>query len=109
MVVFSSFRRAVTTQRRIKASGKGLQIPLDLRPSVPRRLHSACRWKGWGYWEGVFCGFWPGPLPAEEGNDRYLPPPLIEARNSALLLFLPILSSISSIASTVDKGLRTFL
>src|SRR5437667_10290612 len=69
--------------------------------------HAAGRDGGIGM--GVFCGFWPGPLPSEDGNDRYLPPPLIEARNSALLLFLPILSSRSSIASTVDKGFRTFL
>src|SRR5437667_12666527 len=39
----------------------------------------------------------------------YLPPPLIDARNSALLLLLLILSRRSSIASTVDSGLRTFL
>src|SRR5215510_11905157 len=42
------------------------------------------------------------------GSD-YLPPPLIDARNSELLLLLLILSSRSSIASTVESGFRTFL
>src|SRR5678815_3645952 len=38
----------------------------------------------------------------------YRPPPLMDERNSPFVFVLPIFSSKSSMASTVDSGLRTF-